>query len=813
MPTVDQLTAATAAADTDALPASQSGILRRVSRAQLLAGTQPQITLPSGSLLGRASAGLGTPETITLGAGLALTGGTLSTAPAPAVSLVGLDASSALVKPAGASAPQTLAALFAAAVSPEVFGAVGDGITDDTAALAAAVATLRPVVLGPRTYAISGQWTIPVAAVLIGAPGQSRLRRLAQTTGSAWISIQGPSFRAQGIIFDANSPSVAGESWAVLVNATCLQTEFRDCVFANAGGPTLGNGLTLLASDPAACSHVIDSCEATGNAAHGIWLQAVDGARITGNRAHDNIGYGICADYNDATFRQAVRLAMISGNTCWNNARGIAVGNFNQTNLQPPSWGNANPDVIGAAVVGNICHDNVFYGIAVSGHSLLVQANLLSANGSTSNGGAGILANAGYSRVAENTVTGNSQFGIDAGGSIVLDIAGNHVSGASCGINPGGSSGVSVRCNVLQDNIWGVLVYNVETDGSGRNFGLATTNLALTDNTIGISSGNGGGIWLIDAPQSVLVARNNFFGTNNATIGQCLYAHTDSAIIEENRWNNTQRLFANPILLNGAQTVLLPDIADEVMLTSVPAGVQSIQTMRQLSVAGEIGFIKITSAGSGYTSATVAIAGSGTGAAGVVQIANGMLIGVTLTNPGSGYGAAGSVAMVTISGDGTGGAATASVGLPVLEARRVRFVCNTATQFARAGSNPFQENWTLTSITVPANASITFAGTFGAWRAEAVPLADYIAPPGDGSLLLRTMGSSDLTIRPAASGHLRVATDTDPGGYIAATGHGAPTGVVIAPPGSDYRNLDGGVGETLWIKRTGTDSQGWFAVA
>ena len=366
---------------------------------------------------------------------------------------------------------------------------------------------------------------------------------------------------------------------------------------------------------------------------------------------------------------------------------------------------------------------------------------------------------------------------------------------------------------MLQDNVWGMLVYNVETDGSGQNFGLATTNLALTDNTIGISSGNGGGIWLIDAPQSVLVARNNFFGTAAASIGQCLYAHTDSAIVKGNRWNNTQRLFANPTVVAGVQTVPLPDIADEVMLSSVPAGVQSIQTMRQLAVAGEIGFIKITAAGSGYTHATVTITGSGTGAAGTVQIANGALIGVTLTNTGSGYGATGSVATVSISGDGSGGAAIASVGLPVLEGRRVRFVCNTATEFARVGSVPFQENWTLGNITVPANATITFAGTFGEWRAESVPLADYIAPPGDGSLVLRTLGSSDLTIHPAASGHFRIATDSDPGGYIAATGHGAPDGVITAPPGSDYRNLDGGVGQTLWIKRSGTDSQGWFAVA
>lgn len=812
MPTVDQLTAAPAATDTDELVASQSGVLRRMTRAQLLAGVQAQITLPSATLLGRQSTGIGTPEPITLGTGLALANGRLSTV-MPPFSLVGQDASGSVVVPDGASTPCTLASLLAAAVTPESFGAIGDGVTDDTAALSAAIATQRPVHLGPRSYATTGQWTIPLAATLIGSPGLSVLRRIGQSSGGAWISIGGPSFTANGIIFDANSPAVAGENWAVLVTSGCQQTSFHACSFRNAGGPTLGNGLTILASDPATSSHVIDDCEATGNAAHGIWLQAVDGARLTGNRAHDNVGYGLCADYNDATFRQAVRLAMIAGNACWNNARGIAVGNFNATNLQPPSWGNANPDAIGVVVTGNICHDNRVYGIAVSGRALLVQANLLSNNGSVADGGAAILANCTYSRVAGNTITGSAQFGIDCGGSVALDVSANHVSGAAVGINPGGSQDVRVAFNALQDNGWAILAYNVETDGAGNNFGLATTNLSLVDNVIALSASSGGGIWLIDAPQGVLVARNSFYGSNGATIGQCLYVHTDNAIVEGNRWNNTQRLFANPVLVNGLQTVTLPDIADEAMLSAVPAGVQSIQTIRQLATAGQIGFIRVTAGGSGYTRATVVIAGSGAGATATAYVSGGAVIGIALVNPGSGYGPPGAAATATITGDGAGATAAVTVGLPVLEGRRIRLACNTATMFARDGSLPFQENWTLASMTVPANATIGFTGTFGAWRADAVPLVDYIAPPGDGSLLLRTMAGEDLTLRPSAAGRLRVTTDADPAGYVVATGHGSPDGVVTAPPGSDYRNLDGGAGQTLWIKRAGADAHGWFAIA
>ena len=686
-------------------------------------------------------------------------------------------------------------------------------MTDDTAALAAAIATQRPVRLGPRAYATSGQWTVPIAATLIGTPGQSVLRRIAQTSGGAWISINGPTFRAEGITFDANSPGVPGESWAVLVTASCGQSTFRSCIFENGGGPTLGNGLTILASDPASSKHLIDCCEASGNAAHGIWLQAIDGARVTNNLAHDNIGYGLCVDYNDVTFKQTVRLPVIAGNICWNNSRGIAVGNFNSTNLQPPTWGNANPDAIGALICGNVCHDNLVYGIAVSGRSLLVQANLLSNNGSVSNGGAGILANCAYSRVAGNTIVGSAQFGIDCGGSVMVDVSSNHVSGAAVGINPGGSQGACVASNYLQDNIWAILVYNVETDGTGRNFGLATSNLSVTENTIGLSSGNGGGIWLIDAPQSVLVARNSFYGSNGAAIGQCLYAHTDSAIVEGNRWNNTQRLFANPVGINGLQTVTLPDVADEAMLSSVSAVIQSIQTERQIAVTGQVGFLKVTAGGSGYTHAAVTITGIGTGATATAYLFGGAVIGISLTNPGSGYGPQGTTATAAIAGDGSGAAVTVSVGLPVLEGRRIRLACNTATTFARVGSVPFQDNWTLGSMTVPANATATFVGTFGSWRADTSFLADYISPPGDGSLLVRTMPNADLMLRPAATGHVRITTDADPAGYIAATGHGTPIGIVTAPPGSDYRNLDGGVGQTLWIKRVGTDSNGWFPIA
>jgi hypothetical protein len=83
MPTIDELAPATAAADSDELPVSQNLITRKITRAQILAGVQAQINLPSGTILGRVTAGSGSPETIAVGNYLSLAAGTLSAMAAP----------------------------------------------------------------------------------------------------------------------------------------------------------------------------------------------------------------------------------------------------------------------------------------------------------------------------------------------------------------------------------------------------------------------------------------------------------------------------------------------------------------------------------------------------------------------------------------------------------------------------------------------------------------------------------------------------------------------------------------------------------
>jgi hypothetical protein len=622
----------------------------------------------------------------------------------------------------------------------EAFGAVGDGVTDDTAALNAAIASGRPLLFGPRTYCVSGQWTIAASVVMLGAPGQTTIKRLTQT-GGAFIAFQGASFIAEGIIFDANGASIAVDSWGVLIQSACTYTDLLRCRFLNAFGPTLGYGLVIQASDPAICRHSIRACEFTGNTLDGIWVQAVRGVEVLGCISHDNGRYGINVDFNDPTFTQKVHVGTVLGCRAWNNQRGINIGNFDATNLVPATWGTANPDVISFSAVNNVVHDNTIYGIAASGTGLLISDNVLENNGATLNG-AGILANVSDSTVRDNVVRGSSTFGIDAGGSVGADLTGNTVDGAfSTAINPGGSVNTRVRGNTLRNFAnAAVQVQNVETDGNGNAFPTACVGLSIESNDIEISGTTALGVVVLDGAQCVLVAGNRFVGSGGAIAAQCLQASTDGVLIGGNLFNTLPRFTANPTELGGSNSLVFPDMADELLIGAASASVQAMLSSFQAASLGQVAFIKVTAGGSGYTTATVAIGGTGSGAAATALIFGGAVIGVMMTARGSGYGPLGTVVPVTISGNGSGATASAIAGIPVPDGRRLRIQCGVAVTFAYASSLPLQDNPSSADLAIAARSVVEWEGIAGAWRLGSAGGAgggggSYTLPAATGSTL------------------------------------------------------------------------------
>ncbi|MBB5373648.1 right-handed parallel beta-helix repeat-containing protein [Acidocella aromatica] len=853
MTTIGQLPPAASVSDSDEIAIFQNGQTLAATRAQILAGTQAALTLPANTLLGNGSSGTAAPGAISIGANLAVSGNTLSATAAPFVipslttggvpgvadtvplgqgganvgvpyatfmsgmgNVSGLPGGALTATASGATTVRTVAALAANAVSIEDFGAKGDGVTDDGAALLAAIASGMPVRFGAKTYAIAGECDITgTACTLLGVPGLTVLTRPGQTkigtsAIAAWISVSAATFYADGIIFDGNS-SITTDTMGVAVQAGCTKSLITRCLFRNMKGSNNGSGLTYLASDPTLTQHHVDNCEFTANAQHGLYANALDALSVTNCRAHDNAVNGIYVDSMDPTFTLKIRALHIISNTCWNNNCGIIVGNFIVNNLwsSPLVYGNANPDVLGAVIASNNCYSNLRYGIYISGRNILVSGNLCTNNSSIALSGAGILCDTGYCKITGNMITGNSAFGIDCGGSIYTEVDNNYINGALIGLNIGGGQYCTARANFIQDcTAVGIAVQNVEADGSGDTFNLACTGLSIIGNWI-TYAGSVAPIEVRDAAQNVLIEENVIYGKPGANMTTTMSIYTDTAIIRRNTLNFTTRWAVNPAAVNGVYTLTVPDIADAVTISQSTAPIASIVTLQGAKMAGQVTFAKVTNGGSGYTSATVSFSGTGTGAAGKVWLSGGVVIGIQMTNFGSGYGAG---TTATISGNGAGATVTVQVGLPVWKNKELAIDCTAAVTFATAGSSPTQSNWTGAPITVPAGATIDWIGTGSGWRAARFTQNDYVSPNGDGSLTLKTQ-SGDMSLHPAGSGVVRIISDTESTGAVELIGRGSPLNVVTAPAGSTFRNLNGGVGSTFWVKQSGTDSANWVAVA
>jgi hypothetical protein len=318
---------------------------------------------------------------------------------------------------------------------------------------------------------------------------------------------------------------------------------------------------------------------------------------------------------------------------------------------------------------------------------------------------------------------------------------------------------------------------------------------------------------VLDAAQGVAVVDNDFNGWGSATVNQALWLHTDAAVVRANRWNNQARFAVQAYTVSGLQALVVPDVAEDVLITGAAQPLQSIMTNHQADTLGQVVFIKVVSGGSGYTQAQIAVTGSGYGATATAVVNNGQISWIVITNAGSGYGLIGSAVQVNVTGDGINASALGFVGLPVIEGKQLRLSCNCQVQLNLSSSAPAQQSWTGYNATIPAFGAADMEGVFGGWRAVAFPPVDYLAPTGDGGAILQSVAGGDLTLRPASGGALHLASASEASGCTSSVGRGSPLGELAAPPGSDFRNLNGGAGNTFWIKQVNTDATGWVAIA
>jgi hypothetical protein len=851
MPTIDQLQTAVASSDTDELITSQSGDTRKVTRAQLLAGLQPAISVPPGALLGNSTSTASAPLSITVGSNLTLANGTITAPPpfvikglpsgtAPAATdlvplsqsgtayavsystflstlttLPGFDASPLHVMASGGTTSRSLAALLGDSVSVEDFGAAGNGSANDSAAFQAAITAGLPIRLGPKTYIVDGPLLLSSATclTLIGVPGQTVVRRLTQSGGASWITLTASLVHVEGIIFDANS-GLTGSGNGVTVASNCVRSTFERCAFTNA---VAGDGLVFSTSDPIFARHTVIGCEAFGNS-NGISCVAADGLTVSACHLHDNAVAGLYVDYIDLNHVIKTRLTTIVGNQCWNNEIGIVVGDYATSYATPATITNQTADATVCLVASNICHDNTEYGIVSQGYNILVHGNVVYNNGGSNTNNGGILCNSWASSITNNIVTNHLGFAIDAGAANFTMISGNLVTTSRIGINAGGAQEPRIIGNsIANTSYYAVVIYNNETNASGAPIGVPSMDVSITDNTIDMPLG-GGGILLIDGPQKVQVVRNNFITAPSGDVSLCLLPLTNTVTIEGNLLNGSASIFfSNPSVpgngnFSGLRSLIFPDVIDGVSIQSNSGAVQSLRSLNATNYDDYVTFVVLTAGGSGYSSAPAVSfsGGGGSGASATAFITNGAVIGFRMASLGSGYTSA---PTVTLSGGGGSGAsAIAFIGVPVPTNRRLRVFCAVPVEWAVAGTNPAQLTGSGVAITTPANSEIEWVGLNAGWFASRYQQTDYVQPGSDGSVTLTTP-TGDVRIHPSGGGAVRWVNDAQATGCSTTIGSGTPQGVVTAAPGSDYRNLTGAAGSVFWIKQTGTGATGWVAIA
>ena len=282
------------------------------------------------------------------------------------------------------------------AVSVRESGAVGDGRTDDTAALQkaidAAASAGRPLYVPAGTYLVSAQLVLRQGTNLVGVPGLSVIRLKPGMSNRRLLTANGVrGVRLRGLVLDAgHAPSrthASGEG-TCLFAVRCDDFEVRDCEVRNARWYGLWfvecNGCRVTDSDVHDCGHrgiffTADQFPARDHyvARNRVWRidefaparpgAAAAAAAPVGKGIGSGIGF-----VGSTTGRQhKIERFVIEGNLCHDNGRaGILVtGGQDFTISNNTCYSNKTEPVLGkgiqlsegaqwATIEGNTCFDN-----------------------------------------------------------------------------------------------------------------------------------------------------------------------------------------------------------------------------------------------------------------------------------------------------------------------------------------------------------------------------------------------------------------------------------------------------------------------
>lgn len=178
--------------------------------------------------------------------------------------------------PRAGAVPRTIAAKLADTASVRDFGAVGDGIADDTPAIAAALASgARSVSLPEGTYLTTAPLAVPNKTAVVGAGRDATVLKVAHNGyGLSWSGSEYVDGAVDGLRVDLPATSTAAA-------IRCRGNNFRASDLRVAGGGASAWGIELDQCNDFSISDVLmwgDAADAFR--ANGIWLRNSTSAAI-----------------------------------------------------------------------------------------------------------------------------------------------------------------------------------------------------------------------------------------------------------------------------------------------------------------------------------------------------------------------------------------------------------------------------------------------------------------------------------------------------------------------------------------------------
>jgi len=676
-------------------------------------------------------------------------------------------------------------------VSVKSYGAVGDGVTNDTTsfnnAITAANAIGASLYVPPSAsaYMINPIFITTDKTTIIGVRGKSILRRNGSVSGNALVNVSGDDCYFEGIEFDGNKTVASTvDANVVTLSSACNSATFKDCGFINANGTNsngTGSGLLIVGDYTVTSSrYSLQDCYAYGNENSGYTNWYGNNVTWLNCEGYSNSRLGLEAVFTSGGSSMS-NCSVLGGSYYLNGTSGIAIGNFSSGGI----YTHANPTAKNFDVIGVKAFSNANYGLAIYGDGHTVSDNACNNNNTTNGSAGGIVFSPSNSICSNNVCKDNGTgggYGIDSGGAAYCTITGNICDNNYINFGPGGSIGTVLSHNVSRNaQATGIYVIPVE-GGAGGNFPYACRNLVISNNIIDIDNSGVWGVQIVHGCEDLKFNNNSFYISGTGRLQDCLFwnAH-QSSTLNGNTW--TAAATSNYAINPSGGTLLIPDFQEFVYTTTTAPTISTVTTWSRDVIADGVAFVNPTAGGSGYTTATVGFSGGGgSGAAATARIYNGAVIGYNMTSYGTGYT---STPTVTITGDGSGATATARVTQTLPNGHRVLLhfndgavVTNSATGITNCmgktitfGPQEWLEMTTIFGVprmssyisdTLNVDKTLTAGGTTGAqtinkgsgsvnFAAAASSLVVTNSLVTANSVILLTLMSSDVTAKSASA--------------------------------------------------------------